>query len=381
MADGCYQDRSRRTLPAEHPTRSGIDTSAGPVAIIATLMPNENTGGRPLRAGDLVEVRGAAEILATLDAEGELEALPFMPEMIAYLGRRFAVDGRAEKVCDTVHYSGSRRMKDAVLLADLRCDGAGHAGCQAECRLFWKEAWLRRVEPGAPGPARPPADDEAARELAARAAAHTTRTAEGEGGPALRYRCQATELPRATVRLRRLDPRPYLRELTCGNVSLGKFVRVTARAALAEPLDRLGLVAEIPVKGTTPSSPRTEQLGLRPGEWVQVRSAAEIERTLNDKGKNRGLWFDREMLAFCGGTFRVRRRIDRIVDDRTGELIEMKSDCVTLEGVVCSGERSLARWFCPRGIYPYWREGWLRRVEAPADAPEGASSRARLSGR
>jgi hypothetical protein len=332
-------------------------------------MANEKTGGRPLRAGDLVEVRGAAEILATLDADCELEALPFMPEMIAYVGRRFVVDGRAEKLCDTVGWSGSRRMKDAVLLADLRCDGAAHAGCQAECRLFWKEAWLRRVEPGAPASPPESGHEEDARELAARAGARTTRTVQGEKGPALRYRCQATELPRATARLRTLDPRPYVRELTCGNVSLGRFVRVTARAAIEEPLNRLGLLAEIPVKGTTPSSPRTEQLGLRPGEWVQVRSAAEIESTLNDKGKNRGLWFDREMLAFCGRTFRVRRRITRIVDDRTGELIEMKSDCVTLEGVVCSGDRSLARWFCPRQIYPYWREGWLRRVEAPVNAP------------
>jgi hypothetical protein len=343
------------------------------LAIIATLMPNEKTSGRSLRAGDLVEVRGAAEILATLDAEGELEALPFMPEMITYVGRRLVVGGRAEKVCDTVHYSGSRRLEAAVLLADLRCDGGGHAGCQAECRLFWKEAWLRRVEPGEPSSAVPPGHDEAVRALAARAGAHTTRSVEGEKGPALRYRCQATELPRATVHLRTLDPRPYLRELTCGNVSLGRFLRVTARAAVEEPLARLGLVPEVPVRGTTASSPRTEQLGLRPGEWVQVRSAAEIESTLNDKGKNRGLWFDREMLAFCGRTFRVRRRITKIVDDRTGELIEMKSDCVTLEGVVCSGDRSLARWFCPRQIYPYWREGWLRRVEAPADAPPAGS--------
>jgi hypothetical protein len=337
-------------------------------------MPNQDTSGRPLRAGDWVEVRGAAEILATLDAEGELEALPFMPEMIAYLGRRFAVDRRAEKICDTVRYYNSRRLHDAVLLADLRCDGAGHAGCQAECRLFWKEAWLRRVEPGAAGPGAPPAQDEAMRELAARAAAHTTRTVQGESGPALRYRCQATELPRATTRLRTLDPRPYLRELTCGNVSLGTFVRVTARAAIQEPLARLGLVPEIHVKGATASSPKTEPLGLRPGEWVQVRSREEIASTLNDKGRNRGLWFDREMLPFCGRIFRVRRRIDRIVDDRTGVLVEMKNDCVTLEGAVCSGERSLARWFCPRQIYPYWREGWLRRVEAPADAPPAGSA-------
>lgn len=333
-------------------------------------MENETTGGRPLRAGDLVEVRGAAEILATLDAEGELEALPFMPEMIAYLGRRFVVDGRAEKLC-AIGLHGSRRMKDAVLLADLRCDGGAHAGCQAECRLFWKEAWLRRVEPGAPSSPPPPGHDEAVRGLAARAGAHTTRTLQRENGSALRYRCQTTELPRATVRLRTLDPRPYVRELTSGNVSLGRFLRVTARAAVEEPMSRLGLVPEVPVKGTGASSPETEPLGLRPGDWVRVRSRAEIESTLNDKGKNRGLWFDREMLAFCGRTFQVRRRITKIVDDRTGELIEMKRDCVTLEGAVCSGDRSLARWFCPRQIYPYWREAWLRRVEAPASARAG----------
>jgi hypothetical protein len=77
------------------------------------------------------------------------------------------------------------------------------------------------------------------------------------------------------------------------------------------------------------------------------------------------MWFDREMLPFCGGTFRVRRRIHRFIDERAGgRMVELtKNDCVTLEGVVCSGDLSLRRWFCPRAIYPYWRECWLRRVE------------------
>src|SRR5262245_41424276 len=106
--------------------------------------------GRELRRGDLVEVRGPAEILATLDERGALEALPFMPEMAAFCGRRFTVERRAERICDTVQYTGSRRPPDTVLLADLRCDGLAHGGCQAECRLFWKEAWLRRVTPETP---------------------------------------------------------------------------------------------------------------------------------------------------------------------------------------------------------------------------------------
>jgi hypothetical protein len=33
-------------------------------------------------------------------------------------------------------------MTDTVHLSDLRCDGSAHAGCQAGCLLFWKEAWL-----------------------------------------------------------------------------------------------------------------------------------------------------------------------------------------------------------------------------------------------
>ena len=37
-------------------------------------------------------------------------------------------------------------MRDTVFLENLRCDGASHGGCQAECRIYWKEAWLRRVE-------------------------------------------------------------------------------------------------------------------------------------------------------------------------------------------------------------------------------------------
>jgi hypothetical protein len=68
------------------------------------------------------------------------------------------------------------------------------------------------------------------------------------------------------------------------------------------------------------------------------------------------------MLPFCEGTYRVRQRVNRFIDDRNGQMIELKSDCVTLDGVVCSGERSSARWFCPRAIYPYWRETWLQRA-------------------
>ena len=40
-----------------------------------------------LRIGEIVEVRSPEEILATLDENGELDGLPFMPEMLAWCGR------------------------------------------------------------------------------------------------------------------------------------------------------------------------------------------------------------------------------------------------------------------------------------------------------
>jgi hypothetical protein len=82
------------------------------------------------------------------------------------------------------------------------------------------------------------------------------------------------------------------------------------------------------------------------------------------------------MLPYCGKTYRVKDRVERIIDDRTGRMLKISADCLILDGVVCSGERSVGRWFCPRQIYPYWREAWLRPVDdhaAEPDSPTGAA--------
>src|SRR3954470_23379586 len=104
-----------------------------------------------LRVGEHVQVRSADEILATLYDRGELDSLPFMPEMLRFCGKRFRVYRRADKACDTIDWSRLRRMENAVHLAELRCDGSAHGGCQAGCLLYWKEAWLERVVPDGAG--------------------------------------------------------------------------------------------------------------------------------------------------------------------------------------------------------------------------------------
>src|SRR5947199_387492 len=47
-------------------------------------------------AGDWVEILSKNEILATLDSNGRLEGLPFMPQMLKFCGRRFQVHKRAQ---------------------------------------------------------------------------------------------------------------------------------------------------------------------------------------------------------------------------------------------------------------------------------------------
>jgi hypothetical protein len=184
-----------------------------------------------------------------------------------------------------------------------------------------------------------------------------------DGG--VKYRCQATEAVRATTPLSTVDPRPYVREYTSGTVSFGKFVRVVGRAVSMHARDKLDRLPTPPLRGTTAKTPQLPLLDLQPGEWVRIKSPQEIEATLTDKGFNRGLWFDREMLVLCGQTFQVRQRVHRFINETTGTMIELGSDCITLAGAVCSGEYSLSRWFCPRAIHPYWRECWLERVDPP----------------
>src|SRR5215813_7917669 len=111
------------------------------------LIRNEEPHTPPLnlRAGEFVEVRSKEEILATLDELGQLNALPFMPEMLKFCGQQFRVFKSAHKTCDTIEKTGGRRMRGAVHLEGLRCDGEAHGGCQAGCLFFWNEAWLKRV--------------------------------------------------------------------------------------------------------------------------------------------------------------------------------------------------------------------------------------------
>jgi hypothetical protein len=322
-----------------------------------------------LRAGEWVEVRCADEILSTLDDTQSLDGLPFMPEMLQYCGRRFRVSKRAHKTCDTVKDYSIRRMTNAVHLDDLRCDGAAHAGCQAGCLLFWKEAWLKRAD-AQPIQARA---DEPHTDTPQWAVLLKGTRPEPADGERVRYRCQATDLLLFTTEVRRRgrwDPRLYLEDLTSGNVTVRDFIRYGTLAVLNAFTARWFGRRYPHLCGVAPKTTPTAALEIQPGETVQVRSREEIMRTVGPNMKNRGLHFDVEMVPFCGQQHRVLKRVERIVDEKTGHLLELPNPCLILENVTCSGKLSSGRMFCPRKGYPYWREVWLKR---PDEHGSGAS--------
>jgi hypothetical protein len=339
---------------------------------------NGSVSKSELKAGDYVEVRSREEILATLDERGRLDNLPFMPEMLQYCGRTLRVFKRADKTCEYTRGWSIRRMTNSVHLEGARCDGSGHDGCQASCLIFWKEAWLKPAERSMVsletlrGYRSAPFELSGFVTVESLVAATRTKSTEGE----TTYTCQATVVPEFTSYMSFWDPRQYIRDLRSGNLKSGlagnsrghrllEFVLNVSRLLQASIIGFFNQVQSrrqgkhYPfIAGASAKTP-VELLDLQPGELVEVRSKEEIIATLDKDQKNRGLWFDSEMLPYCGGIYRVLRRVHTIIDEKTGKLITMKNPCIVLEGVVC---RSDFHRLCPRAIYPYWRENWLKRA-------------------
>jgi hypothetical protein len=320
-----------------------------------------------LRRGDLVEVKNPDEILATLDADGAVDRLPFMPEMVECCGRRFRVAARALTVCawGTPSPRGFK-ADDVVTLEGLRCSGAGHDGCQKACMIFWREAWLRRVENNA---AQSQVDTGAHDRLRARLRCSTD---------AQTYYCQASELTKAAdplARRRRLER--YFAGFLAGNFNA---VQMASDVAIWLYWRRIRSFLGMTPRGQVKPTP-TESLRLHPGEWVEVKSLREIRNTLNERGQNRGLYFTPDMRLSCGRKYRVKGRIDKIIVDGTGAVRQLH-DTVCLEGSTCgcSYVGGLGSGGCSRCEVVYWRESWLRRCDAPTPNEYRIPDRAMSSG-
>src|ERR1700752_3275675 len=170
---------------------------------------NTNSARNQFRPGDLVEVRSWREISATLDANGTLDKLPFMPEMLSYCGREYRVSRQAFKTC--VDDSEMRQLSDTVLLEEVRCDGKSHGGCGKACLIFWKEAWLKPA--GAISVTDTPKPKVSLGDL--------KRMARQEGV----FFCQSSEIVNASTPLPWWEPKQYLWDLSRNRMPLGQWLK------------------------------------------------------------------------------------------------------------------------------------------------------------
>jgi hypothetical protein len=312
--------------------------------------------GKALRPGDIVTVRSLAEIQSTLDADSSLDGLPFMPEMHSYCGLTLRVHRRVDKIYDMRNKTGMRRLRDAVSLTAVRCNGVDHGGCQAECQILWKNAWLRRQPANAPV------------EQGARANAVIETSADGIEPES--YICQMTRLWEASLPMSRFDIRQDLCPLLSGNVSLWPYVLVLL-ARLFDTVQQLrrGMgFPFMPDRSVAGPLAQTPQRSLTAGASVLVRDRVNIAQTLINN-KTKGLWYDRDMVRYCGNVGVVERGVDHIIHEGTGKMVKMKTRCWILRDVTATGE---FHRLCPQHEHIYWREAWLQSVASYLDRPEPA---------
>ena len=342
-----------------------------------------------LKAGEPVEVRSREEILSTLDQNGCLDNLPFMPEMFAFCGQQLRVYKRAHKTCDTITYSGSQRIANAVHLEGIRCNGQAHGGCQAECLIFWKEAWMKRTG-GVPVAGRSASPGHGAVVSVPNSPGCTEADVvakackiDGNSTSDPVYSCQATQMLHAGPPLAWWDLRQYWEDYMSGNFKLKWMLGVMCyatfnvlmnlrRGRIQSVLNQLydavqkarGRPCHPRAGGRVPDGTRTPvaKLNLQPGEMVRVKSFEAVRDTMNSKCRNRGLSWDAELVPYCGGEFRVHARVKRLIDERTGKMLSLKSEPLILEGVFCQARYSEHRYFCPRSTYTFWSETWLERI-------------------
>ena len=240
--------------------------------------------------------------------------------------------------------------EDVVLLEGVRCSGADHDGCQKACNIFWREAWLRKVE------------DPNVANLTADGSERLRAQLKTVSGPN-RYFCQSSEILRATVELSRWERFgkcvDEVRSRNSGVLEVARRIGVwlywKGRRALLGPYGR----------GQNRATP-VESLNLQPGEFVEVKPLRAISETLDERAHNRGLFFTPSMSHLCGQRHKVERRIEKIIVDGTGEMRKLRNT-VYLDGERCECS-CVAFGGCPRGEFSYWREIWLRRLAPAAEA-------------
>ena len=107
------------------------------------------------------------------------------------------------------------------------------------------------------------------------------------------------------------------------------------------------------------SIPVDEKPIFQPGEIIRIQLKEEIHATLDAWKRYRGCSFMDEMWQFCGGSYKIYKKVNHILDERKQRFIKLK-DVYIPEGLICEGNWPFKD--CDRSCFFFWKSGWLQKL-------------------
>lgn len=110
---------------------------------------------------------------------------------------------------------------------------------------------------------------------------------------------------------------------------------------------------------TLPAAPVASGAEIKAGDYVRVRTRAEVESTLDSWDELKHCVVMPDMWQYCGTTQRVYKVVERFVDERDYRL-KKGTGIVLLDGLICQGTADFGR--CDRSCFYFWRAEWLEKM-------------------
>lgn len=138
---------------------------------------------------------------------------------------------------------------------------------------------------------------------------------------------------------------------------LKKLCKIFLRFACPKILSNIYLRKE-----RSKGSKNFNSLCLNQGDIVRIRSKEEIIQTLGGNNKLNGCLFMNEMQRYCGGKYKVLKRIEYFFNEAKSRMVRTRN-LVLLQGLHCSGKIPYFKHRCDRYCLFFWNEAWLEKIE------------------
>ena len=239
-----------------------------------------------------------------------------MPEMLAYFGRRFSVTARVERACARHRRRGAPNARHRPPRRP-RCDGGAHERLRGGVPDVLEGGMATTGETGEAHVSFRPTTRSTSCEDWPQEARGPERNPRGGRrlpmpGDGVTPRNDAAGMVECTFLL----PRGGVRHVSRWRSSASRCAACSRRSC------GVWAYGSRPLHRPAESSVDTPLWRVHPGKTVKIHSTGDIAETLDAERDARGLWFDREMLPYCGTEPTVQTTLGRFIDERSGEMMD-----------------------------------------------------------